>query len=236
MPYIKDFNIWISTPSQIIDEVVYSGYIYDEYLKGIEELVKKEASLYSEEILEEQLDAYLDPTYPPTIKFSYRNFSDYEGFSSGFVQELPSLIRGSALITLLSIFEYNIKYICEKLLSFSPLNISYADLSGHRAVDKFKISLKILGDKIFDEEKPFYINKDLFKEDSYLVIKDAYIIRNCFAHANGRINFEKKQTINKNGRITNYFKFTDSLIKIEEGALISISEVLRNFYNSILKI
>lgn len=238
MPYINDFDCWIDTPKHVISEVVSNGYIYDEYLNGIEELVKMEASLHSEEILEENLDAYKqDPTYSPTILSTYRNFTDDDGYATWFVrQELPSLIRGSALVTLFSIFEDNIKYICNHFLSFTTLNISYADLSSHRALDKFKIALKILGDKILDDDKPFYINKDLFNENSYRVIKDAQIIRHCFAHANGQIKIDDAKIIKKNNLLTKYFNVTnDFRIIIEKGALIFVSDNMRVFFNSLLK-
>lgn len=114
----------------------------------------------SEEILVDDLEAcQQDPLYCPTTISSYRNFTDDEGYASHFVKlELPSLIRGSALITLFSIFEDNIKQICNCFLPYTNLNISHNDLSGHGATDKLKTVFRILGEKIVDAEKVFYIN------------------------------------------------------------------------------
>lgn len=233
---ITDMGFDIS-PKTIILELLDYNYIYDEFLTGIEELVEKEITLHSTEILKEKdQTAYEDPYYAPTEICIYRNYKDIDGYATWFVQrELPSLIRGSALVTLFSIFENNIKFICDKFFCFFPMKIKYDDLAGRNALEKLKTALKILDNKIIEEGRVYFINEKLFEQDIYKMIRKIKKIRDKFAHANGTIKNESEKQIFKDRDIKKHFRIDGDRIVIEKGALFFVSQTMRNFCESILK-
>lgn len=229
---------YIITPQTMISDLIDYNSIYDEYLDGIEELVEKEMHHYATDILaEEDEDVYNDPQYCPTEISSYRSYKDTDGYVDYFVlKELPSLIRGSAVVTLYSIFEKNIKDICEKFFSFSSMKLKYQYIAGNNALEKLKTVTKILDNKIVFGERIYHINAKLFQESSYKIIEDIRAIRNCFAHANGEIKEEvSKIAFLKNKEIKNYFNVENNQVIIEKRGLNFISVTMRNFYHCILK-
>lgn len=223
------------SPQTILDECLFYDKIHDEYIQGIEELVEKELKNFSNEIeIENCSDDNYDPSDISVRQIDrYRNYWDDDNFVNYFKKKLPSLIRGSALISLFSIFEKNLKDISNKFLSFSNLNVKFNDLYGN-ALEKFKTALRILNNKLIDENGIYELNSQLFNEDNFKIIKDAQKIRNIFAHNDGVLSKEKTKDIFLLKKNNPYFSFEDDLILIEKGALHFVSENMRGFLQRII--
>lgn len=231
----EDYIGYEYNPRTIISDLISYDKIYDEYLDGIEELIEKEKANFSSEI---QLvsDGISSSELEPIEITKYRNFWDSEsGQIDYFNKKLPSLIRGSALITLFSIFENNLKMISDIFFRFSKMNISFLDLKG-QTLDKFKIVFRVLNHKVFYENEIYMMSDTIFSQKKFNVIKMVNKIRNCFAHSDGMLGGNKTQEmVNaiKTLHLNSYFKIDGDILLIEKGALHFIAQTMRDFFDEI---
>ncbi|KTD57856.1 hypothetical protein Lsan_2485 [Legionella santicrucis] len=237
---IDEYMGYEYNPKTFIDELIFYDQIHDEYFKSIEELIEREGSNFTSEMhLPDNWKS--NPESEPIEITRYRQFFDFEsGEIDFFKKKFPSLLRGASIITVYSIFEYNLKIISDEFFRLAKLNLSFNDLQGHNALERFQRVFRILNNSLSYDNKRYELNAKIFCNQNCRDIKQIQKIRNCFAHSNGILGNEKTQDMkNTIASIQNnsasYFKIKDNLILIENGAIHFISQLMRNFIKEILK-
>lgn len=93
----------------------------------------------------------------------------------------PKALRGSFIVSLWATFESSITQIAKFIQTRKEIELKLSDLRSSNILDQFK--------KYFAH----ILNFDLMiSDDSWRKLEEVYLIRNCFAHTNGRIDALKQ--------------------------------------------
>ncbi len=157
-----DFDHLVS--HQRLEKLKQCLYVTEEYLgKAKEEFEAKSCeelglNLYPKDVCD---DIYNEEQWYYAVKF-------------------PRIVRNSFLVTTLSLLEYEINVICNKLKIMQTIPINLSDLKGD-VLDRTKIFYKLAGLDLQDNNL------------NWQEINKYYLVRNCIAHNNGLISGVKKE-------------------------------------------
>jgi hypothetical protein len=134
----------------------------EKYLKEVEREFKAWVKEESKKFADAELDEWGE--------FYESSLDDYQRYSEGF----PRILRGSFFVSVISLLEYEINMICERLKKEQEIEISWSDLRGD-TLERAKLFFKLTG-------------LDLtYSDQTWKEINNYYLVRNCIVHNRGLI-------------------------------------------------
>jgi len=95
-------------------------------------------------------------------------------------EKFPRILRNSFLVSAISLLEYEVNVVCDRLKKKQDIRISLSDLTGDT----------------LERSRKYFQNAGLelpFNNPSWQEINNYYMVRNCIAHNNGLIRGAKKE-------------------------------------------
>lgn len=124
----------------------------------------------------------------------------------------PATFNNSTLLSLYSLFEFNLKSLCVTLQECEELKIKLGDINGQGYIDTSNKYLILVADLDLTELKTTWMQITLFQQ-----------LRNCIVHNNSSILTKKNQVI-KDLEIYKYIKKNPNLKINKENGIFIISD------------
>ncbi len=187
------------------------------HIKAIESLLKKESDRLSK-----QMDKNIERLPPEDRDHVY----EYYGDDLWRMNEVfPSIHRESMLITIFSILENQLNFICKELAPRAKCDIGLAEL-GARGIDRCKVYLKRVVGVSFPSGSKYWRDIKMFQN-----------LRNIIVHNNSRLDNNGKghKAIKDYIRKSKYLGLDDrNTIQIKEGFLLLVIDSVSGLFRDIL--
>jgi len=158
------------------EEAIAPGkrYALKEYLKKMEKAIQE-----AERQFRSKFDEDLKKVSELTDEHK-QSFYEYYAEQYYNYEEFPRILRNSLLVSIISLFEFELDFICKILIQEQGLEENWRDLRGS-ILDKIKTFCKRV-------EIDITTNEQAWRE-----LKNLYLVRNCIVHNSGLIKGSKNE-------------------------------------------